>query len=103
MDLFDQDLFSASEEDDRVEDVNTLSTGASNPVKEHLLRQLDDTTERVEKARGNVDRVRAVTEEIRKKLELRETRGVSSESDTEESEVISHVAFFFFSFIISFL
>ncbi|XP_043284252.1 uncharacterized protein [Venturia canescens] len=80
MDISDDDLFLPSDEE---ETVIKSSSSIINPVEEHLLEQMHDTTERIEKARCNVDRVKALTEKIIKKLNVRETCGECIDSDTD--------------------
>ena len=83
----DRDPFAISDEDAFVmsddDDLTTQVSCSRNPVEEHLLKQLHDVQEIVEKSKINVEEARGLTKNILQKLQSRATYPESSESDDD--------------------
>lgn len=61
-------------------------SNSRNPVKEHLLKQLNEVCERVERKKREIEETKSLKEKIMRKFKSRHLFGESSSSDSE-SEV----------------
>lgn len=95
MDIFEDTLDNMSTEDplenlDRAECAGaSVSSAARNPVKEHLLKQLSEVEERVDRTKRQIEETSSLKKKILQKFSTRAFYGESSSSS--ESDVSSKV------------
>lgn len=90
MDSGDEDIFAISDED-----FPSMQVVQSNPVEDHLLKQLADVQSRIDFVKNEIAEVEVTATRVLKSLQWRELYGEDVISDSDSDGDVSRQDFFY--------